>query len=184
MQRDFKLQKRLILGGVLLLVAADLALAAYSWKLASAAHTPQQEFVTQTQKLDILRADIKRAQDIQAYMPHIQSDCDTFEKDHLFTANAGYSSVTADIGAISKKAALQIDDLTFRQKEIPNRKITEVAIDATVSGDYKNIVEFVNGLQRSKNIYALESLSLASEVQSASGMLKVALHMRTYFRTA
>lgn len=184
MGRDFKLQKRLILGAVVLLIVGDLALAAYSWKLASSPRTPQQEFAAQSQKLEILRADIKRAQAIQAYMPHIQTDCDAFEHDRLFPAATGSSSVLADIGSISKKASLQISDLVFKQKEIPNRKMTEVVIDATVAGDYKNIVEFLNGLQRSQNIYQVDNLSLASEVQNTSGMLRVAVHMKTYFRTA
>jgi Tfp pilus assembly protein PilO len=184
MTRNFKPQKRLILGSVILLIVADVALAAYSWSLSSAPQTPKEEFAAQSKKLDILRADIKRAQGIQAYMPHIQTDCDAFENDRLHSANSGYSSVTADLGAISQKAALQLSDLAFKQKEIPNRKVTEVAIDATVTGDYKNIVEFLNGLQRSQNIYSVDSLSLASEVQNASSALRVAIHMKTYFRTA
>jgi type IV pilus assembly protein PilO len=184
MTRDFGPQKRLILGGVIFLIVADIALAGYSWKLSSAPQTPKEEFAAQSKKLEILRADIKRAQSIQAYMPHIQTDCDAFENERLFAAGSGYSSVTADLGAISKKAALGLDDLTFKQKEIANRKVTEVAIDATVSGDYKNIVEFLNGLQRSKNIYEVDSLSLASEVQNATGGLRVAIHMKTYFRSA
>jgi type IV pilus assembly protein PilO len=184
MASDFRPQKRLILAAVILLIVADVGLAGYSWRLSSAPQTPKEEFAAQSKKLEILRADIKRAKGIQAYMPHIQTDCDTFEHDLLYDADSGYSAVTADLGTISKKAALQLSDLTFKQKEIPNRKITEVAIDATVTGDYKNIVEFLNGLQRSKNIYEVDSLSLASEVQSASSALRVAIHMKTYFRTS
>ena len=184
MAGNFQSRKQLILAGVILLIGGDVALAGYSWKLASTPQTPKEEFAAQSKKLEFLRADIKRAQNIQAYMPHIQTDCDAFEKESLFPASSGYSSVTADLGTISKKAALQLSDLSFKQKENPIRKVTEVAIDATVTGDYINIVEFLNGLQRSKNVYAVESLSLASEVQSASSVLRVAIHMKTYFRTA
>jgi Tfp pilus assembly protein PilO len=182
MRRDFKLQKRVIFGGVILLVAADVGLATYSWKLSSVTHTPKEEFAAQSKKLEILRADINRAQGIKAYMPHIQTDCDTFEQERFYPATAGYSSVAGDLRGISKKAALQIDDLGFKQKEIANRGVTEIAIDATVTGEYKNIVEFLNGLQRSQNIYEIDSLSLAGEVQASSSMLRIALHMRTYFR--
>jgi Tfp pilus assembly protein PilO len=184
MARDFKFQKRLILGGLALIIVADLGLAGYSWNRASAPHTPMADFAAQSKKLEILRGDIKRAKGIQAYMPHIQTDCDAFERDMFFPAATGYSSVTADLGAISKKAALRIDDLTFKQKELANRKVTEVSIDATVTGEYKNIVEFLNGLQRSKNIYQVDSLSLASEVQTSASALRISLHMKTYFRNA
>jgi type IV pilus assembly protein PilO len=185
MKRDFALQKRLILGGVLLLVVADIALAVYSWKLASSPHTPQKEFALQSKNLKLLRGDIERAQGIQKDMPNIQKDCDGFEQS-LFPANTGYSSVTADLGSISKKAGLRIDDLSFKQKEIPNRNLTEVAMDATVSGDYKNIIQFLNGLQRSQNLYEVDNLSLASEAQGQgpAGAIRVSMHLKTYFRTA
>jgi hypothetical protein len=64
--------------------------------------------------------------------------------------------------------------------------MTEVAIDATVNGDYKSVIGFLNGLQRSANRYAVDSLTLASENanQGSANVIKVALHLKTYFRTA
>lgn len=182
MKHEFLLRKRLILGGVILLVAADIALGTYNWKLSSGPRTPQRQFDLQTKNLELLRADIKRAQSIQKDMPNIQKDCDRFEQS-LFPASSGYSSVTADLGAIAKKAGLQIDDLTFRQKEVATRNLTEVVMTATVAGNYQNVIEFLNGMQRS-NKYEVDDLSLASEAAEKSGAIKVAVHMKTYFRTA
>ena len=61
----------------------------------------------------------------------------------------------------------------------------EVAIDSTISGDYKSVILFLNGLQRSTNIYEVESLALATESagQGPANVIKVALHLKTYFRT-
>ena len=63
--------------------------------------------------------------------------------------------------------------------------MTEVVIDATVTGEYRNVVGFLNGLQRSSNLYQVDSLTLASENanQASANGIKVALHLRTYFRT-
>jgi type IV pilus assembly protein PilO len=183
MRHDFKLQRRLLLGGALLLAAADVALAFYSWHLAASPHTPQQAFQVQARNLDLLRADINRAQGIQKNMPNIQKDCDRFEQ-MLFPASTGDSSVVSELGAIAKKAGLQLDDLTFHHKEIANRNLTEVPIDATVSGDYKSVIQFLNGLQRSQNVYEVDNLSLATEAQNQTGSVKVVVHLRSYFRTA
>jgi Tfp pilus assembly protein PilO len=182
MKVDLRLRKRLILGGVLLLVAADIALGAYTWRLSSGPRTPQREFDLQAKNLELLRADIKRAQSIQKDMPNIQKDCDRFELS-LFPASSGYSSVTSDLGAIAKKAGLQIDDLTFKQKAIDTRNLTEVFMTATVAGNYQNVIEFLNGMQRSTK-YEVDDLSLANEAAEKSGIIKVAVHMKTYFRTA
>ena len=48
------------------------------------------------------------------------------------------------------------------------------------------LIGFLNGLQRSANLYAVDSLTLASEkpTQASTNVIKVALHLKTYFRTA
>ena len=63
------------------------------------------------------------------------------------------------------------------------RNLTQVGLDASVSGDYVNIVKFMNSLQRSPNFYIVESLSLQAEGQGTAGAMRIGLHMKTYFRT-
>lgn len=183
MKRDVKLQKRMIIGALGLLVLADVALAAYSWQLSSAPRTPQQELAGQNKELELLRADTKRGEAIRQLTPAIQRDCDRFEQS-LLPVGVGYSTVSAELDEIAKKAGAQIETREFKQKEIPNRALQEVSIDITVDGEYTSIVRFLNGLQRSQNLYAVDGLALAGETQNqgATGALRVAVHMRTYFR--
>jgi type IV pilus assembly protein PilO len=185
MRRDFTLRKRIILTGVGLLVLADVALAVYSWELSSAPQAPQQQLAVETKQHNLLKADIKRAQDIRDNIPAIQKDCDHFEQS-LFPASSGYSAVRSELGVTARKSGIQLEDLSFKQTEIANRGMTEVTIDATVNGDYKSVIGFLNGLQRSANLYAVDALTLASENanQASANVIKVALHLRTYFRTA
>jgi Tfp pilus assembly protein PilO len=185
MSRDFTWRRRIILVGVVLLVLADIGLAAYSWQLASAPHAPEKQLAVETKQRDLLRADIKRAQQIRDNVPATQKDCDRFEQS-LFPASSGYSAVISELGDTARKSGIQIEDLTHKQTEISNRGMTEVSIDATVNGNYKNVVGFLNGLQRSANLYSVDSLTLASENtnQASANIIKVTLHLRTYFRTA
>jgi type IV pilus assembly protein PilO len=183
MHRDFTLQKRAILIVLGLFLAADLGLAIYSWQLSSSPQTPQREFDEQTTKLGVLKGDIKSAQSIKDNMPLTRTDCEKFERG-LPAASTGYSSIEAEIDEIAKKSGLRIETRAQRQKEILNRGIAEVSIDATVSGDYGSVVRFVNGLQRSQRFYVVDGLALATDAQSqaAAGPIRVALHVRTYFR--
>jgi type IV pilus assembly protein PilO len=185
MRRDFSLRKRIILVSVTLLVLADVALAAYSWQLSSAPHAPEQQLAVETIQHNLLKADIKRAQDIRDDIPAIQKDCDRFEQS-LFPARSGYSAVRSELGAFAKKSGIQLEDLSFKPTEIANRGMTEIVIDATVNGNYKSVIGFLNGLQRSSNLYAVDALSLAPENanQASANVIKVTLHLRTYFRTA
>jgi type IV pilus assembly protein PilO len=182
MRRDFTLRKRVILGGVTLLVIADISLAAYSWQISSA---PQSLPQAQIMQHDLLKADIKRAQEIRDNIPATQKDCDRFEQS-LFPASSGYSAVRAELGSIARKSGSRLENIAFKQTDIANRGMTEVAIDATVNGDYKSVIGFLNGLQRSASLYAVDSLTLSPETanKASANIIKVALHLKTYFRTA
>jgi len=185
MRRDFTVRKRIILVSVTFLVLADVALAAYSWELSAAPRTVRQPGAVGIRPQDLLRADIKRIQAIRDNIPAIQKDCDHFEQS-LFPASTGYSAVRSELGAIARKTGSRLADLSFKPTDIASRGMTEVAIDATVDGDYKSVIGFLNGLQRSNNLYAVDSLTLASDStnQSSGNVIKVALHLKTYFRTA
>jgi Tfp pilus assembly protein PilO len=185
MHRDFTLQKRAILVVLGLLVAADLGLAIYSWRLASSPHTPQAEFDEQNIKLAVLQGDILSAQKIKDDMPSTKHDCEKFERS-LPVTSASSSAIASEFDEIAKKSNLKIDALTSHPKEIANRGMTEFTIEATVTGDYGSVVRFVNGLQRSQRFYVLDGLALATDAQNqaAQGPIRVALHLRTYFRDA
>src|SRR6266478_37369 len=96
------------------------------------------------------------------------------------------SSVSAELGELAAKAGLRLDSRSFKPKAVKGHDLTELAIDAQVIGDYRGVVRFLNGLQRSKNFYAVEGLSARSftQKQGARGALQVTVHIKTYFRAA
>ncbi len=185
MRRDFQQKKAIILGTLAILVVGDIVMAAYSIRMASSTVPPQQEIAKQTALLKLLTADVKRARDIQQAMPTTKADCERFENS-LPPAGSGYSVISAELEDVSRKAGLQIASLSFHPKELAGNGITEVVLDASVSGNYKSVVQFLNGLQRSKNHYIVDDLSLANERsgQGGSADVRVNLHLRSYFRTA
>jgi type IV pilus assembly protein PilO len=187
MARDFTTRRRLIIAGLSLLIVTDTALAVYSWQLGSREAMSPRVLAREAEELKVLEADIDRAKAIRKEMPAVQRDCDKFAQ-MLFPASAGYSSSNADLHEIAKNAGVQIQDLDFKQKEDPafGMKLMKVEIGATVSGEYRNVVHFVNGLQRSQNLYLLGDLHLSGDTQhpEANSVVKVALHLQTYFRGA
>ena len=80
MQRDFALRKRLIIAGLAALVVVDFGLAVYSWRLSAAPRTPRQLLVREKAQLNLLHADVHRAEAIRDKMPSIQLDCEKFEQ--------------------------------------------------------------------------------------------------------
>src|SRR4029077_12325086 len=184
MRHDFKLRKRAIVLLLVSLITADVTLGVYTWNQASA-QSAKQELALMTVNRDLLKKDIQRALEIRSHIPAIQKDCDAFERS-LFPESTGYSTVSAELGALAAKAGLRLDSRSFKPKPVKGRDLTELTIDTQVKGDYRGVVRFLNELQRSKNFYAVEGLSAhsGSQTQGVRGALQVTLHIKTYFRAA
>jgi hypothetical protein len=183
MRRDFKRRKAILLVALGVFFAADAAMVAFSIRAASTTDSPQRQLATQAGLVKLLRADVKRAREIELAFPKTQQDCQTFE-DSLLPADTGYSLVSEELQDLSKNAGLQITSLSFHPKDGISHGVKEVALDAAIGGDYKSVVRFLNGLQRSKNHYVVDDLTLANERGDAGSQtdVRVNLHLRSYFK--
>ena len=182
MDRALTVKRRIIFAGLVILLAGDLALGAYSWHAANALRRPMAELVTDSRKLQLLRIEVDNADSIRHDLPATVAECDRFEAG-LLAASTGNSSVTAELDELAKKSGLQIQALMFRHKDVAGRNLTQVDMDLAVSGTYSNIVKFMNSLQRSKSSYAVDALVLQPESQNTPNALHIGMHMKTYFRT-
>jgi len=184
MRHNFTVRKRILLGAVMALVLADVVLAAYSFELASVPRSGPGEIGQQTHQLQLLQAKIDRAQKIRDEMPNTQKDCERFEKS-LLAASSGYSSLSTELGEIARKSGVRLDDVSYKPTVVPERGLTELTIDLAIGGDYRNVIQFLNNMQRSSNNYIIESLSLAPEGSNQGpNIIKVGLNIRTYLRTS
>lgn len=181
--RNFYLKKRIILVLLGVLLVADGTLAYLNLKMNSARETPQQVLAVETRQLKLLKGDVERAAAIQKNIPEVLKKFDAFDAD-LPPSSKGYSAISQELNAYARDTHLLIGDLRFGEKELTERKLDEVVIEATVAGDYNGVVRFVNQLQRSKNVYIVDSLQLESDTsgQGPGNLLKISLHLRTYFR--
>ena len=184
---DFKLKKRVILTGLALVLVMDGALAYYDRQLAVRDQNPDVKLKADALRVDLVKADVERANKIKARRPEDQKRFEQFETT-LPPAGKGYSVVSQEVGEIARETHVQVQDLKFREKEISGRNVNEIEIEALLDGDYAGIVRFLNRLQRSKNTYVVDSLGLDSAAgtgpanQAPPGTVKVSLHLSSYFR--
>ncbi len=184
---DFKIQKAVILAALALLLAADATLAYYNSKIASKAQDPELALKAQNLRLNFMKEDVARATKIKAGRPNVEKYLEQFETT-LPPQGKGYSVLSQELDDIARDTHVQVKDTKFHQKEISGRNVDEIEIEVTLDGDYAGIVRFLNRLQRSKNTYVVDSLGLDSEktsaqdTQASSGIVKVSLRLRSYFR--
>jgi Tfp pilus assembly protein PilO len=173
---------KIVLGAALTLVLAlDLALAGYLWHMSS---EQPAELKAERDKLELqakkLRADVDRGEKIRASLPQAGKDCDNFYQQSFLDSSTGYSRIEADLDEIAQKSGVKISGFTFKQKEVKDRGVTEIHIGADLDADYPAVIQFINGLERSKNFYLLDGLHLTSV---STGGLRLDLDLHTFFRT-
>lgn len=184
---DFKIQRLLVIAGLLVLFGLVGFLAYHNANMIAAEANPEQALKLQARQVSLVKEDVKRATKIKSRAPEIQNFFEQFENT-LPPAGKGYSVLSQELGDISKATHVQVQDVKFQQKDVTGRNLDEVDIEASLSGDYRGIVEFLNHLQRSKNTYIVDSLGLDSQntpgSQAPPGTVRVSLHLRSYFRKA
>jgi len=178
LRRSWKIWTSVALGALL---AVDIGLAVFLWpggRQDPAALKADRDRLALQAKL--LRADVERGDKIRESLPTAGKACDEFYRESFLDAGTGYSKIEADLGAIAAETGVKTTGFSFKQTDIKEKGTTEIQISATVDADYPALVRFINGLERSKNFYLLDSLRLASE---GTGGIKLALDLHTYFRT-
>lgn len=58
--------------------------------------------------------------------------------------------------------------------------LTEMRIDASVSGDYRPVMEYINALERDRMFFVIQSINLTGQ---QTGQVNLRLRMLTYLRT-
>jgi Type II secretion system (T2SS), protein M subtype b len=164
-----------------LVLVLDLALAGYLWHASfeqpQALRVQRDALALQAKKL---RADVDRGGKIRALLPQAGKDCDTFYQESFLDSLTGYSRIEADLGDIASKSGVKIAGYTFKQKEVKDRGVTEIQMTMNLDADYPAIIQFINGLERSKNFYLLDGLHLTSV---STGSIRLDLDLHTFFRT-
>ena len=164
-----------------LLLLADGALAGYLWQLNQQG---PEEIRAQRNRLatqaKLLKADVARGEKIRASLPQVKKSCDAFYSQSFLDRITGYSDIEADLDSIAAKAGVKTSGFSFKQKELKDRGVTEISIETSVDSDYPAVIQFINGLERSKYFYLLDDLQLAS---ATTGGIRLQIGLHTYFRT-
>jgi Tfp pilus assembly protein PilO len=164
-----------------LLLLADVALVGYLWQMNQQGpdelRAERNRLATQAK---LLKADVARGEKIRASLPQIKKSCDAFYDQSFLDRITGYSDIETDLDSIAAKAGVKTSGFSFKQKDVKDRGVTEIAIETSVDADYPAVIQFINGLERSKYFYLLDNLELAS---ATTGGIRLQIGLHTFFRT-
>jgi hypothetical protein len=109
------------------------------------------------------------------------ADADKFYATRLPSA---YSDVLAELGSLTKAQGVKLKSVQYAQAPVLDGAagaLTEVHMDATLNGDYRPLVLFVNSLERDKMFFLISGATLTGQ---QSGVVGLRLRLTTFLRPA
>ncbi len=91
---------------------------------------------------------------------------------------ANYSSIALQVGELSVKSGVNISGMQYTQGATEG-DLTEISLDARISGEYQQIMHFVNGLERSKTFFIIRAMAFTGQ---QGGLVNLRLRVSTWLR--
>jgi hypothetical protein len=89
-----------------------------------------------------------------------------------------YSSISGRIGELEVASGVRLTRVQYAQG-ISGPDLTEIQIDSTISGDYPQIMRFINSLERDQTFFLIRAMALAGQ---QGGQVNLRLAFSTWMR--
>jgi hypothetical protein len=164
-----------VLGLVSLYLLAHMA---FAWRAA----TSDDAAALASQTIAMKTAEIGRRplEGLDEKLAQATKDADKFYKQRLPFAN---SEVAGELGALAKKQGVKLIRVQYAYSPVlPGTagELTEARMDASLSGDYRPLVLFVNSLERDKMFFLITGVTLTGQ---QSGTVGLRVRLTSYLRS-
>jgi Tfp pilus assembly protein PilO len=91
-----------------------------------------------------------------------------------------YSTISERVGDLAVKSGVRLSRVQYTQGA-PGAELTEISMDAGISGDYQQIMRFINSLERDQVFFVIRAMSLTGQ---SGGLVNLRLRVSTWLRPA
>jgi len=173
---DLRQMRNRVKIGVAALVLLDVAaIAMLLTPVAGSAEARQQELQQSWVQLKSRESAPWRGLDKK--IPMAQRQIEDFYHDRF---PAEDSSISADLGKLASQTGVRMSAERYTHKDSDVEGLQRVEIEADLSGDYLQLVRFINALERNRLFFIVDNLELGSE---QNGVVKLQIKVETYLRT-
>ncbi|HEY4381960.1 MAG TPA: GspMb/PilO family protein [Acidobacteriaceae bacterium] len=166
--------------GVGLLVLVNLYLLghmAYLWHESSKYDTE----AVATQRVELKTAEIAATplRGLDAKLPLATKEADRFYRDRLPATD---SDMLRELGELTKKANVRLTRVQYAPATVlagAPGELTEVRMDATLTGDYRPLMTMLNSLERDKMFFVINRVTLTGQ---QTGTVSLRMGLTTYLR--
>jgi type IV pilus assembly protein PilO len=91
-----------------------------------------------------------------------------------------YSGILERLGELQAKTSIKLSRVQYTQA-LGSEDLTEIRMDAGISGDYTSIMRFINGLERNQTFFVIRAMALSGQ---QTGTVNLRLQVSTWLRPA
>jgi len=90
------------------------------------------------------------------------------------------SDLLRELGKLATENGVRMQQAHYKQEDAETSGVVPVEIDGSFSGDYLQLVRFINTLERSKMFFEVDGVDLAGE---GAGPVKLGITIHSYLRS-
>jgi hypothetical protein len=91
------------------------------------------------------------------------------------------SELATELGKLAADNGIRIQQAHYKEEDAETSGIVPVQIEGSFSGDYLQLVRFINTLERSKMFFTVDRVDLAGE---GAGPVRLQINLHSYLRGA
>jgi len=170
--------KKVKMALVALAVADLVAIAVYFSPLVGSPQSRREQLTSLWATLQQKTREVEPLRGLDKKIPVAHKQIEDFYKDRL---PAQESVISEQIGKLAQQSGVRIGNVKYAAKESSPVGVQRVEIAGDFSGDYLQLVRFINSLERDQIFFLINSVGLGGE---QGGQVKLELKMETYLKTA
>lgn len=166
--------------GVVLLLGVNLFLVTrlvYAWHAASSDQSAQYD--AEHMRYVQLQSQMSHLEGLPHKVDQARADAEEFYGKRI---PENYSTMAGELGALTSKDTVRLTRAQYTPTPAING-LTEVRVDASLSGEYSALMHFINDIERDKNhvFFTINALTLNGQ---QGGLVNLRLRMTTYLRSS
>lgn len=160
------------------MVAADLvAVAVLFSPLVGSAESRRVNMSQLSAELQKKTRDVEPLRGVDKKIVLAKGQISQFYKDRFAARD---SDLAAELGKLASQNGVRILQAKYKQEDPTGAGVVPVEIEGNFSGDYLQLIRFINALERSKQFFTVDSVSLAGE---SAGPVRLEVKMHSYLRS-
>ncbi len=167
---------RIILGALIVLCLACLVLLMLPYRRTAGAFN--DEYQQTRVEMQTKVREVAPLRNIDQKIHAADGNIAAFERQRLAPQQ---SAVATELGRLSRQHHVGLSQLGYDIEGAPISNLRRVKIEADLSGNYAQVVKFINALERDKMFFIISSVELNEEAREGDVRLK--LKLETFLRS-